>query len=76
MEKFPGHKGIYFKTYLQQVLQPMVFLLFDSLGPEYIFMEDGNKVHTGSARLLRLEYGIRGFNWPLFSPDLNLIKKI
>jgi len=61
MEKLPDRKGIYSKAYLQQVLQPVVFPLFDSLGPEYIFMEDGSKVHAGSARLPRLEHGIRGF---------------
>ena len=40
----------------------MVFPLFDTLGPEYIFIEDGVKVHAGSARLPRLSHGIRGFN--------------
>ncbi|KAG9244472.1 hypothetical protein BJ878DRAFT_421311 [Calycina marina] len=38
-------------------------------------MEDGAKVHAGSARLPRLSHGIRGFNWPT-SPDLNPIEKV
>jgi hypothetical protein len=52
LEKLLGRKGVYSKAYLEQVLEPIVFPLFDSLGPEYIFMEDGSKVHLGKARLL------------------------
>jgi hypothetical protein len=33
-------------------------------------------VYQGKARLPRLNRGIRGFDWPLSSPDLNPIKKI
>jgi hypothetical protein len=54
LEKLPGRKGIYSKAYLEQVLKPIIFPLFDSLGPEYIFMEDGSKVYKGKARLPRL----------------------
>ena len=61
IQKLPGRKGICSKAYLRQVLQRVVFPLFDRLGPEYIFMEDGAKVYTGSARLPRLSHGIRGF---------------
>jgi transposase len=50
--------------------------LFDQLGPEYIFMEDGSKVHAGNAQLPRLQHRIRGFFWPPSSPDLNPIEKI
>lgn len=39
-------------------------------------MEAGAKVHKGKARLPRLNYGIRGFDWPPSSPDLNPIEKI
>ena len=49
IEKLPDCKGIYSKAYLQEVLEPVVFPLFDNLGPEYIFMEDGVKVHLGYA---------------------------
>jgi hypothetical protein len=62
MEKLEGRKGICSKAYLTEVLQPVVFPLFNTLGPEYIFMEDSAKVHAGSARLPRLSHGIRGFN--------------
>jgi DDE superfamily endonuclease len=72
----PGRKGICSKAYLEQVLEPIVFPLFDRLGPEYIFMEDGSKVHKGKARLPRLEHGIRGFDWPPSSPDLNPIERV
>ena len=51
LEKLPNRKGICSKVYLQQVLQSIVFLLFDWLGPEYIFVEDRSKVHAGSTRL-------------------------
>ena len=61
LEKLLDRKGICSKAYLQQVLQPVVFPLFDQLGPEYIFIEDGSKVYAGNARLLRLQHGIRGF---------------
>ena len=39
-------------------------------------MEDGAKVHKGKAKLPRLNKGIRGFNWPPSSPDLNPIEKV
>src|SRR5271167_4732228 len=76
MEKLLGRKGICSKAYLQQVLQPVVFSLFDQLGLEYIFMEDDAKVHAGSARLPQLQHGVRGFNWPPSSLDLNSIEKV
>ena len=71
LEKLPGCKGVCSKVYLQQVLQTVVFTLFGELGPEYIFMEDGSKVYAGSARLPRLQHGIREFSWPPSSSDLN-----
>jgi hypothetical protein len=62
LEKLPGRKGVCSKAYLEQVLKPIVFPLFNSLRPEYIFMEDGSKVHLGKARLPRLEHGIHGLD--------------
>ena len=76
LEKLNGQKGICSKAYLQQVLEPVVFPLFENLGPEYIFMEDGAKVHVRHARLPRLQHGIRDFSWPPSSPDLNPIEKV
>jgi hypothetical protein len=58
LEKLPGRKGICSKAYLQQVIQPVVFPLFDRLGPEYIFIEDRSKIYTGNARLPQLQHGI------------------
>jgi hypothetical protein len=54
IEKLPEHKSICSKAYLQEILEPMVFLLFDTLGPEYIFIENNTKIYTRSARLLCL----------------------
>jgi hypothetical protein len=76
IEKLPKRKGIYSKAYLQQVLEPVIFLLFDQLSLEYIFIEDGSKVHTGNACLPRLQHNIRGFYWPPSLPDLNPIEKV
>jgi hypothetical protein len=76
MEKLPGQKDIYSRTYLEQVLEPIVFPLFETLGSDYIYMENRSKVHKGKTRFPRLEYGVRGFNWPFSSPDLNLIEKV
>lgn len=76
IEKLPERKGVCSKAYLQEVLEPVILPLFDALGPEYIFMEDGAKVHAGSARLSRLQHNIRGFNWPPSSPDRNPIEKV
>lgn len=39
-------------------------------------MEDGAKVHEGYARLPRIQHGVRGFDWPPSSPDLNPIEKV
>ena len=58
------------------MLEPVVFPLFDELGPEYIFMEDGSKVHKGHARLPKLQHGVQGFDWPPSSPDLNTIERV
>ncbi|KAF7862490.1 hypothetical protein EAF04_007363 [Stromatinia cepivora] len=63
-------------AYRDQVLIPIVFFLFDELGPEYIFIEDGAKFHLKHARRARLEHGVRGFQWPPSSPDLNPIEKV
>ncbi len=76
LEKLPGRKGVCSKAYLEQVLEPVVFPLFDTLAPEYIFMENGSKVHKGKAKLPRLLHGIHGFNWPPCSPDLNPIERV
>ena len=75
-----GRKGICSVAYLNQVLKVVVFpfynTLMDKQKGEFIFMEAGAKVHKGKARLPRLNYGIRGFDWPPSSPDLNPIEKI
>ena len=47
LERCEGHKGIDSQAYLEQVLEPIVFPVFEEFGEEYIFMEDGNKVHKG-----------------------------
>jgi hypothetical protein len=62
LEKLPGRKGVCSKVYLEQVLEPIVFPLMDSLRPEYIFIEDGSKVYKGRARLPWLKHRIHGFN--------------
>lgn len=76
LKKLPSRKGVCSKAYLEQVLKPIVFPLFDTLGPEYIFIEDGSKVYKGKARLPQLEHSIRKFDWPPSSPDLNLIERV
>jgi hypothetical protein len=77
LDKLEGHKGICSQAYLEQVLQPVVFPYFDTVDKEeYIFMEDGAKIHKGKARLPRLQASIRGFSWPPSSPDLNPIEKV
>jgi hypothetical protein len=54
IKKLLERKDIYSKIYLQEILEPVVFLLFDILGLEYIFMENSTKVYCRSIRLLRL----------------------
>ena len=80
MVKEEGRKGIYSQAYLNQVLEPVIFpfqaLLSDEQKQEQHFMEDGLKVYKGKARLPCLNYGVRGFNQPPSSPDLNLIEKV
>jgi transposase len=80
MEKKPDKKGICSQAYLEQCLETVIFPWYDSLNEaqkaEAIFMEDGTKVHKGNARLPRLNKGIRGFDWPPCSPDLNPIEKV
>lgn len=39
-------------------------------------MEDGAKIHKGAAKLPRKLRGLRGFDWPPSSPDLNPIEKV
>ena len=66
LEKKEGKKGICSQAYLEQVLEGVMFPLYDSVEDDkresMIFMEDGAKVHQGKARLPRLEKGIRGFD--------------
>jgi transposase len=80
LEKVPGKKGIYSTAYTKQVLEAVIGPHFASLSLEeqerFIFMEDGAKVHQGAARLWRLNYGIKGFDWPPSLLDLNPIEKI
>ena len=77
--KEEGKKGICSTAYLNQVLEAVVFPFYDSLTSaqkeEFIFMEDGVKVHKGKAQLPCLNRGIYGFDWPPSSPDLNPIEK-
>jgi hypothetical protein len=61
---------------LEAVVFPFYDKLLDEQKEEFIFMEDGSKVYKGKARLPCLNRGIRGFNWPPSSLDLNLIEKI
>jgi transposase len=62
------------------VLKPVIFPWFDSLTAEqkkeFMFMEDGLKIHARMAKLPCKLRGLRGFDWPPSSPDLNLIEKI
>jgi hypothetical protein len=74
--KREGHKGIDSQAYVDQVLEPIVFPLFDTLDSSYIFMEDGSKVHKGNARLPKLNHCVRTFDWPPSSLDLNVIEKV
>jgi transposase len=73
-------KGICSIAYLNQVLNPIVFPWFDSLiveqKEEFLFMEDRAKIHKGMAKLPRKLRGLRRFDWPPSSPDLNLIEKV
>jgi hypothetical protein len=54
IEKLPERKGICSKVYLQEILEPVVFPLFNILGLEYIFMENNTKIYYRSIYLLRL----------------------
>jgi hypothetical protein len=78
--KEEGRKGVCSQAYLNQVLEPVIFpfwaLLTDKQKQEWYFIEDGLKVYKGKARLLCLNHGVCGFNWPPSSPDLNLIEKV
>ena len=52
----------------------MIFPYYDSLDEgKKEKIEDKSKVHKGKARLPK---GIRGFDWPPSSPDLNPIEKV
>jgi DDE superfamily endonuclease len=78
--KEEGRKGICSQAYLNQVLNPIVFPWLDSLiakqKEEFLFIEDGSKIHMGTAKLSRKLRGLRRFDWPPSSPDLNLIEKV
>ena len=80
LEKNEDRKGVCSQVYLEQVLKRVIFPYYDSVGEkqkeEFIFMEDGSKVHKGEARLPKLNKVIRGFDWPPSSPDLDPIEKV
>ena len=75
-----GKKGVYSIAYLNQVLNPVIFPQFNSLSvkqkEEFLFIEDRAKIHKGIVKLSRKLRGLRRFNQPPSSPNLNLIKKI
>lgn len=75
-EKLSGWKGVCSKAYLEQVLKPIVFPLFNTLGLEYIFMEDWSTVYKWKAKITASGTRIRGFNWPPSLPDLNPIERV
>jgi hypothetical protein len=62
IKKFLKQKDIYFRIYLEQVLEPIVFLLFEIFGSDYIYIENRFKIYKEKARLPRLEHGIHNFN--------------
>jgi len=76
LKKTEDNKDITIAIYRDQVLEPIVFLLFDQLEPEYIFIKDGAKVHLKYTKLARLQHSIQGFDWPPSSPDLKIIEKV
>ena len=76
LEKEEGCKGVNSRACRDEVLYPTIFPLFDELGTEYIFQENGAKVHKGYARLAKLEHCIRGFDWLPSSPDLKVTPPI
>jgi hypothetical protein len=75
-----GKKGVCSTVYLKQVLEPIVFLYYNSLTEEqqeeFIFIEDRSKVYKGKARLPKLEKEIRGFDWLPLLPNFNPIEKV
>ena len=76
LEREEGAKGITSKAYLHQVLEPIIFNMLDGCEQEFIFMEDGAKIYKGVAKLPKISKGIRTFDWPPSSPDLNPIEKV
>ena len=42
---------MYSKAYLEQVLEPIIFPLFDRLRLEYIFIEDRSKVYIREGKI-------------------------
>jgi hypothetical protein len=54
LEKEKTAKRVNLQAYRDQVFQPIIYLLFDQLGTEYIFMEDGAKVYKKHAWLAKL----------------------
>jgi hypothetical protein len=69
-------KGVNSRAYRDQVLEPITFPLFDQFGINYIFIKNRNKIHKKHAKLAKLQHQIRSFDWPLSSPDLNIIEKV
>jgi hypothetical protein len=74
------HRGICSHAYTNQILNPVVIPYYESLTKEqqvaFLYVEDGTKIHKGQARLIKLNRGIQGFDWPPSSPDLNPIEKV
>lgn len=51
LEREDESKGIIFKAYLHQVLEPIVFEMFDGYEEEFIYIGDGAKIHIGAAKI-------------------------
>lgn len=76
LEKKENIKGVNSRAYRDQILELIIFPLFDHLSINYIFIENKSKIYKGFIRLAKFQHQIRGFDWPPSSPDLNVIEKV
>jgi len=61
LKKIKGNKSVTFVVYRDQVLELIVFPLFDELGPEYIFIKNDAKIHLNHAKRIKFKHNVQGF---------------
>uniref|UniRef100_A0A671XTI5 Reverse transcriptase domain-containing protein n=1 Tax=Sparus aurata TaxID=8175 RepID=A0A671XTI5_SPAAU len=74
---FPGLKKVTARSYLRDIIEPIIIPQFRQHTPNFLFMDDNAPPHRARNVTARLqEVGVPHMVWPAMSPDLNPIEHV